>query len=156
MSHISWRKRIAEARNQATKMYFQAPSGNRQLTVVASGRGRWWKDIYQSGHLIFYDGASFACKLASAGTLGSSDTWHRNWHIGLGTLESLTFSLPTKFYQIKLNQILNSLLIFYYFLIYNLSCRQATCVKYLLKPSCAQNLQKFLWKVLHLNFSCIN
>ena len=53
------------------------------------------------GRLIFYEGALFPCKLSHLGTLGSSDTWHRNWHIGGDTLESFTFhDLSTKPYVI--------------------------------------------------------
>ena len=61
------------------------------------------KEYFPSrGRLIFYEGALFPCKLSHLGTLGSSDTWHRNWHIGGGdTLESFTFhDLSTKPYVI--------------------------------------------------------
>ena len=141
------------------------------------------------GRLIFYEDPSFAaCKLAHLGTLGSSDTWHRNWQIGPShTLESFIFLTShhhqtvchrncscspgrTKPWQprdfLKMNAEGNPMgtqpLVDWRhrteWKFYCLSCCQPH-LKYLLSfqpPSCAQNLQNFLWKVLHPNFSCIN
>ena len=78
---------------------------------------------------------------------------HRTLGIEIGTLDSALWKASPFLYQqsfIKLNY--NLPLYSIIFLLYNLSCRQAAGVKYLLKPSCAQNLQKFLWKVLHRTF----